>query len=406
MNKKPQWLFWLIIISLVASIATHFYLTSHHYNFKYGHGSENNLCHVNEYFNCDRTAVSSYSEVFGIPISIFGGLVNFVLFCLLLNLRFPLVGLNFDKGGKVLYSIEKLKTSARLLAFGIFLTSILMGTISLVVLKAYCPFCSFTYFLSLIVFVGTFWWLDRDFGFSDFKFDFKFFTGFAVFVLIFSFFIHHSSLRRYGGKDLLEMNRLKLQSWINAPVRSVVPFSPTNMNLSGKPQKNSKIQMTEFADFHCSHCARAFTVIHSFLRSHPQVEFLFQAFPLDGQCNPSIKDSYGIRCLLARLSHCAGEQNQGWKTQKWIFENQTRLLTQNQVQKKLKENLEFLELNEETLMSCMNSEKTREIILEQVKIGLKAGVKGTPTLFINGKKVPTGFDFHLLWQIHSHINKN
>lgn len=389
MTEKSKWLFRMAIVSTLAGIAVHIYLTNHHYNFKYGQIAKESLCNINETLNCDRTISSPYSEVLGIPLSIFGGLINFALLCLLMGFLFPVVSPKTQK---------KLKEPLKILSLGIFLTSLIMGAISLFILKTLCPFCTLAYFLSLITFLCLWAALEKGFDFSFYHL--KLFGGIAIFTLISGFLFHNNSLRRYGGKELEENAKLELQEWMNTPKKEIQLSSPLVMN----PSKEAKMKMVEFADFLCPHCARASLIIHKFIETHKDVEFSFQAFPLDGECNSAIPHTKETPCLLARLSQCASQQNQTWRVQSWIFENQRNLMTKDQVYKKLKENLHSLELKEEDLMACLDSEETRRIIGEQAKAGEKAGVTGTPTLYVNGKKVPF-ISILFLEKLYSKLNR-
>ncbi len=404
MSEKSKWLFRIAILSTLASIAIHVYLTNHHYNFKYGQIVGESLCNINEKFNCDRTVSSPYSEFLGIPIAIFGGLLNFVLFGLLMCFLFPIVSSKTQKD---------LKMPIKALSLGIFLASLVMGGLSVFVLKTICPFCAMAYFLSFISFLCLWAALSKGYeiqsrnksnktttGSLDFSFfHLKLFGGIAVFTLGFGLLFHNNGLRQYGGKELKEITKLQLQTWLDGPKKDLQLSSP----LVIKPSKEAKMKVVEFADFLCPHCARASRIIHSFIKNHPDVEFSFQAFPLDGECNPVIKHTRGTPCLLARLSHCAGQQDQAWKVQSWIFENQRNLMTKEKIHKKLKENLSSLGLEEKELMTCLDSEETRRIIREQAKIAEKAGVTGTPTFYINGKKTPV-ITILLLEKIHSKLN--
>ena len=390
MNKKAQILFWICFLSTMAAIGTHYYLTNHHYNFKYGQVASESICNVSDVVNCNRTTSSDYSEVFGVPVSILGGLMNFVFLCLLVGFRFPVVGKKTQ---------ESLASTLRLMSLGIFAVSVVMAIISYVLLKTVCPACTAAYAFSIIGFVTT--WMMTSGKPLFTPFDFKFIPATMAVVMAFGFFIHHNSMRKFGGKERLEFTKLQFNDWKNYPAKNITPVSPLVMN----PSSDAKIKMVEFADFLCGHCANAFPTIHAFAKSHPDVEFSFQAWPLDGECNKAIPHSEGTRCLLARVSHCAGKQNAAWKTQKWIFENQRSLMTKDSVTQGLKNKVNDLGLNEEQMMSCIDSEEAREAIRGQANLGAEIGISGTPALYINGKKVPNGFSIPLFEKIYREITQ-
>ena len=382
-------LFWVCFLSTIAAIGTHVYLTQHHYNFKYAQVASDSICNISETVNCNRTTASAYSEFLGVPVSIFGGLINFLFLGLLIAFRYPITSkeTRASLGGPI-----------KLISLGIFATSIAMGALSYIVLHTICPACTAAYAFSAIGFVSAWMMVKNTPLFS--KFDIKFYPIAMGLILVFAFFIHHNSLRKYGGPERLEFMKLQFTEWKNSPQKTIKLVSPLTMH----PSEKAKMKIVEFADFLCGHCATAYPVIHNFVKAHPDVEFSFQAWPLDGECNKAIPHAEGTRCLLARISHCAGEQNNPWKTQRWIFENQRELMSKDMVQSKLKEKVTDLGLDQEKLMTCIESEAAREAIRGQAKVGSDLGIQGTPALYVNGKKVPAGFSIPLLEMIYQEVN--
>lgn len=389
MNKNRNLFFWLSIIVTLISIGVHIYLTDHHYGFKFGETAGESLCNINEKLNCNTTTASPFSEVFGIPISIFGGLTHFFLLALLLAFRFPIVNPSTQ---------QKLSSPIKLVSSAIFATSLIMGGISLFVLNTLCPMCTLSYGLSFIQVIAI--WLTLRPGLSFDSFSIKFYPIFAVTLLAFSFFVHNSSMRQYGGKEVNEITRLQFEDWQTRTSQNITPIDPLTINAS----PDAKMELVEFADFLCPHCAKAFTILHNFVRTHPNVQLSFQAFPLDGECNSAIEYAEGTRCLLARISHCAGKQHKAWEMQEWIFNNQRELLSKDAVTKKVVDKLAEFAIDKVSFNSCLDSEDTRKVIKEQAALGVRAGVKGTPSLYINGKKSPPGFSIPFLEKVYRSLN--
>ena len=390
MNKKASWLFWVCATCTIAAIGTHVYLTNHHYNFKYGQVAAESVCNISSTVNCNRTTASPYSEVWGVPISILGGLTNLFFLFLLLVWRFPLAKPETQKS---------LVGPIRLMALGIFGTSVVMGILSYVVLHTICPACSGAYVLSLVSLVTAWMMTEKTTLFSVSHL--KIYAGMAVFVLAFGKFIHHDTLKGYGGQERLEIMQLQLDEWKKAPEKNFTPIEPLTMNAS----KGAKMKIVEFADFLCGHCAMAYPVIHEFVKAHPDVEFSFQAWPLDGECNKAIGHSEGTRCMLARVSHCAGKQEVPWKTQEWIFKNQRNLMSKDLVEKGIADQAAIIGFNKDEMMACVNSDEAREAIRGQANVGTDLNIRGTPSLYINGKKVPSGFSIPLLEMIYQEITR-
>jgi protein-disulfide isomerase/uncharacterized membrane protein len=384
MNKQQRLLFWIAMASLLLAIGAHVYLTDHHYQFHYGQNADGAFCNISEQLNCNHTAASSYSQFMGVPVSIFGALVNFILFLLLLSYRYPLVSKSIQ---------YTLTTSIKLLSFAIFFVSLIMGSISLFIIKGLCPMCAFTYAMSLITFLSVWKLLPDNMGFS--MFEVKLFPGIAIFALSFGLLINHNLKKSYGDEDVDEFIQLQFQEWQSKTPAEIKLASP----LTEGP-KQAKMVMVEFADFLCGHCATAFKPIHDFVKEHPDVQLNFQAFPLDGACNSAIPQSEGTRCVLAQISHCAGQQDKGWQTQEWIFNNQSRLLSKDSVKSLLSEQIPNLGLNGDDLWACVDNPESLEVVRQQAEVGNQLGITGTPSIYINGKKVPGRLSVPLFKKIH------
>lgn len=383
-------LFWLGLASIIASIFVHMYLTNHHYSFKYSDHVEESMCNMNEFMNCNTTTASNFSEFFGIPMAILGALVNFLLLLGLISYRWPIFG-------------EKVQSNVaptlKIASLFIFATSLVMGSISLFILKSLCPFCLASYILSIVTLFSV-WTVLSSSSFRISLVEIKYFGGALLVTLALGFFFHKVSLSNFGGKQLMEVTNLYYQDWKNQSPKEFTPVEPMTLNAS----QTAKMKIVEFADFLCVHCKNAFPKIHTFVKSHPDVQFSFQAFPLDGACNPEIGYSDGTRCLLARLSHCSGEQNKGWEVQQWIFDQQTDLVTSEAVKEKIPSFVSSHGLNGDSLQACLDAEKTHTIISDQAKLGKEIGVKGTPALYVNGKKVQM-ISIPILEMIYSDLNK-
>ena len=81
-------------------------------------------------------------------------------------------------------------------------------------------------------------------------------------------------------------------------------------------------------------------------------------------------------------------------------------MSQDMVRKNLKEKISDLGLDEEKMMTCIESEETREVIRNQAQKGIEAGVKGTPAIYVNGKKIPGGPSIPLLEKIYQDVYSN
>ncbi len=373
MNKKTN----LLLACLLVSTGLFVYLTSHHYAVKMGL-SENSLCTISASLNCDAAATSEFSEVSGIPVAILGGVFSFLLFGLVLFLK-------FDWVERSVFAL----TTVRFMLLTAAITSVLMGLITLIYIKVACPFCIGTYILSFLqLFLG---WrlfetnekLELPNYFSEYKSHLIFLICVPALAWVFSGMMK----QKYGLDEVQKLAPEKLIQWKASPLQT---FNLTDGLI--KSGTDSKITLIEFADFKCSHCRTTSQTIESFLKGNPKITFIFKPFPLDGVCNKGIPNKGdGTRCTLAAWALCAEKtQKKGWDVHHWIFENQQKLSAVTDLKPYLAELETELKIDTAALTQCSESSETYDMINRTSDEGAKAEVQGTPTIFMNGRKLPYG----------------
>ena len=140
-----------------------------------------------------------------------------------------------------------------------------------------------------------------------------------------------------------------------------------------KGNSASLITIIEFGDFKCPACKAAHPVIDEILNEY-NVSLYYRNFPLPMHGE--------ISFLSAEAAECANEQDKFWQYHDILFENQDILNKEN-----LKLYAKQLNLNEEQFNNCLDSEKYKQEVEKDIKDAKDLGVKGTPTFFINGRKI-------------------
>jgi len=140
----------IIVISLLGILLSS-YLTYLHYQ-----PTASKFCVIGEHFDCDLVNKSSYSELFGIPVAILGGL-TYVLFLIAAILL--LKNYDFSKLGKLIdeeITTQKVYQFLFILAIIAFLFSLYLTSVESIVLKTYCIFCliSFSFVIALFIILG------------------------------------------------------------------------------------------------------------------------------------------------------------------------------------------------------------------------------------------------------------
>lgn len=139
-----------------------------------------------------------------------------------------------------------------------------------------------------------------------------------------------------------------------------------------KGNSSSKIVIIEFSDFQCPACKAALPVIDAVLNSY-DIAFYYRNFPLPIHENSMI---------AAEAAECANEQGKFWQYHDILFQNQERLGKES-----LKIYAGQLGLDTTQFSGCLDSHKYRSEIEKDFQDGKRLGVGGTPTFFINKRKV-------------------
>lgn len=372
MSKKLNFL----LLSFLSSAGVFGYLSYHHYMVKLGINGDS-LCKINETVNCDVAALSSYAEFLTIPIAVLGLSYSIVMFGMFLFAKFRW----FDES-------DGYKTIVKsLTALSAFLSLFLMF-VSIVQLKAFCPFCFAGYLLSFIIVFLT-WSL-----YSDSKFDLaaipneKNILGTLLAVPLLAWFISGSVRDNFGLDQMAKVIPEKIYQWQQA---SIVKFDDSLGLIKGSSEASAPV-LIEFADFKCSHCRAAAGTIKNFLAGNKSVKMVFKPYPLDGSCNPHIPSKGdGSRCELAGWALCAEKLFQkGWDVHYWIFDHQEDMMHDGDLAKFLDQMSKELNLEAAQLKTCATSAETYDLIKRSADEGEAAKISGTPAIFLNGKKLDYG----------------
>jgi protein-disulfide isomerase len=152
-------------------------------------------------------------------------------------------------------------------------------------------------------------------------------------------------------------------------------------NSYAKGPANAPVTIIEFSDFQCPFCAQAAGLVNQVLEAYPNdVRFVYKNYPL-----PFHKEAMPA----AKAAIAAGKQGKFFEMHDKLFENY-RTLNSEYYAKAAAE----LGLDVEKFKKDMEDPATQALVDEEMKQAREADVRGTPTIFINGKK-PQGRSFEL-----------
>jgi protein-disulfide isomerase len=153
---------------------------------------------------------------------------------------------------------------------------------------------------------------------------------------------------------------------------------------------NAKITLIEYADFECPSCRQLDRVLRDLLPQHPEIRLVYKDFPLTA-IHP-----WAMTASIA--GQCANQQNPAsfWKIHDVIFDAQD-VITPSNVWDKMADFASQLGLNVEAFRACMANPDTTHEIEKTMTEGRELNINGTPTVFVNGRRI-VGPDEPLLKQ--------
>jgi|SRR6218665_384418 len=137
---------------------------------------------------------------------------------------------------------------------------------------------------------------------------------------------------------------------------------------------DAMIELVEYGDYQCPHCGHAYPIIKDIQEKlGDKLKLVFRNFPLQ-EIHPSALDA-------AIASEAAALQNKFWEMHDIIFENQRNLTARN-----LLGMAKTIGLDPAKFSADIHSADLKEKVLTDFESGIRSGVNGTPTFYINGSK--------------------
>jgi len=135
----------------------------------------------------------------------------------------------------------------------------------------------------------------------------------------------------------------------------------------------ARVTLVEFSDFQCPYCSKAVEKINAVLKAYPNdVKLIFKQFPLDSHPQAQIS---------AQAALAAHQQGKFWPLHDVMFANKNSLS-----RKSILGWAGGIGLDMKRFESDMDSDAIKKSVARDLADGEKAGVEGTPTLFINGQR--------------------
>jgi protein-disulfide isomerase len=161
--------------------------------------------------------------------------------------------------------------------------------------------------------------------------------------------------QKYGVKVLLDAPRVQVAVDDDA----------------AKGPATAPVTIVEFSDYQCPYCARAETVVEEVVKKYgDKVRLVYRDYPLQFHNNAR---------TASMGAECAADQGKFWEMHKALFANQQKLAAADLI-----ETAGSIGLDKDAFKTCLDSSKHQGEVQKDFEDGMKYGVTGTPTFFING----------------------
>ena len=166
------------------------------------------------------------------------------------------------------------------------------------------------------------------------------------------------------------------------------PFAATRRKLdreAGGPVRganNPQVTLVEFSDLQCPHCKAAQPVIEKIMADYPNAKLVFENFPLANHKWAAQAAAYGV---------CMAQQSLPtfWNFVQAVYGAQETIPPEGDPTPRLTELARQAGADPVRVDACSKLPATQQQIEKSIDLGRAVGVTGTPTVFINGRKVPS-----------------
>ncbi len=169
-----------------------------------------------------------------------------------------------------------------------------------------------------------------------------------------------------------------IQTFLVAPESPVFSISTTDQPSLGKT--DAPVTIVAFTDYQCPSCAAMHPELERLVKEYgDKVRLVTRDFPLS---------QHAEAFKAAEAAEAARDQGKYWEYIQILLRNQSALTVD-----KLKGYATEIALDRSRFDSALDSGKFAESVQRDIEDGMRLGINGTPTIFINGRRVTAkGYD--------------
>jgi protein-disulfide isomerase len=143
---------------------------------------------------------------------------------------------------------------------------------------------------------------------------------------------------------------------------------------------DSAVTLLEYSDFQCPACKSYQPLVEQAVKEYgDRIRFVYRHFPIYSK-HPNAENG-------GRAAEAAAKQGKFFEYGSVLFTNQDEWSVMNDPTDKLAEYAKALGLNEDQFRADYKDKASKAAVTADYQSGVKAGVNGTPTFFLNGQMV-------------------
>jgi protein-disulfide isomerase len=315
--------------------------------------------------SCDAT-LKAAPALFGIPLSGWG-VVFFGTLILLLVIAWALAG-SFARRAAYLCFAVTLPAA---------LTAVWLASLFVFGQAPWCPLCSVSHVLTWAL-VPTFWLLARASPPATQRLgvrDLAGFGGTAVAALAIALLVG----RQVTAQEAAHSPARALMEYTTTPAQEI-PVGADDARLG---PADAPVRLVVFSDFQCPGC-REFALSLRRLADtfRDRLAIYFKHYPLSTDCHPGLPvDLHPGSCQAAGAAEAARRQGKFWEFHDYLFE------AGDAGEPQLQEAARVVGLDLERFTADRSSDEVRRKAAADLELGSRLGVDGTPSVFVNGRRV-------------------
>jgi protein-disulfide isomerase len=187
---------------------------------------------------------------------------------------------------------------------------------------------------------------------------------------------------RAGKNENDAIEAVKASKWGQGPQPPKLLEDPVTIPTAGSPVRGpagAPVTLVEFSDFQCPYCSIAVGKLDAVLEAYPgKVKLIFKQFPLD---------THSQAALAAAAAIAAHQQGKFWPMHDALFAHRTQLSRTTILGLAHTAGLDMKRFETD-----LDSAETKKTVARDLEDGDRAGVEGTPSVYINGRKYNGALD--------------